>query len=111
MNSRQIDTSVTVKDLQTVVLGGLITTREVIETSRVPLLGSIPLLGNFFSYESSETERVELVVFLTVAIQHENGLTDDQREMFDETSFGMFDREQPSTLKQRLAYSLPEPAY
>ena len=66
INSRQIDTSVTVKDRQTVVLGGLITTREAEVTSKVPFLGDIPLLGSVFEHETTSMEKVDLAVFLTV---------------------------------------------
>jgi len=82
INSRQIDTSVTTQDGRTIVLGGLITTREVDTKNQVPFLGKIPLLGNLFRHRSTETERVDLVVFLTVSILREDGLTEEEREMF-----------------------------
>ena len=88
INSRQIDTTVSVKDRQTVALGGLFTTRETRDTSRVPVLGSLPVLEHLFSYDSRSTERVDLVVFLTVAIVGEQGLTDAQREMFERAATG-----------------------
>jgi type II secretory pathway component GspD/PulD (secretin) len=83
INSRQIDTSVTVKDGQTVVLGGLITTREARTHSSVPFLGAVPLLGRLFQHTAVKTERVDLVVFLTVRIVREAGLTESQRKLFE----------------------------
>lgn len=83
INSRQIDTSVTVRDRQTVVLGGLFTTREVEQASRVPFLGDVPVLGKLFEHQSKTTERVDLVVFLTVTLVQEDGLTEEQRTMFE----------------------------
>ncbi len=86
INSRQIDTNITVKDGQTVVIGGLITTREVDTDTSVPYLRRIPLLGRLFESSARVEERVDLVVFLTVRIEQENGLTDAQRRLFDRTT-------------------------
>jgi len=86
INSRQIDTSVTAQDSQTIVLGGLFTTREVEESTRVPYLSAVPLLGNLFEHESTVMERVDLVIFLTVTIVKEDGLTNSQQTMFNESS-------------------------
>ena len=87
INSRQIDTNITVKDGQTVVIGGLITTREVDTDTSVPYLSRIPVLGRLFQSSNREEERVDLVVFLTVRIEQENGLSDAQRRLFDRTTF------------------------
>jgi type IV pilus assembly protein PilQ len=81
INTRQIDTSVTAKDNQTVVLGGLITTREEEVVDKVPFLGSIPLLGKLFRHQSTRNERVDLVVFLTVTILKDGALSEADREM------------------------------
>lgn len=83
INSRQIDTMVTVKDRQTVVLGGLFTTREAQDSSNVPFFSSIPFVGRLFEHEGRTMERVDLVVFLTVTIVQDHGLTDEQRTMFE----------------------------
>ncbi len=85
INSRQIDTLVTVEDGQTVVIGGLITTRDVETQSSVPFFGSLPILGRLFQHKSHATERVDLVVFLTVSIAQERGLTPEQRRLFKDT--------------------------
>lgn len=110
INSRQIDTAVTVKDSQTVVLGGLITTRGVEERSRVPFLGSLPVLGKLFSHSSTRVERIDLVIFLTVAIIREHGLTDAQREMFQETAPGG-DPLRTTSVGTQLEYSPSAPQY
>jgi general secretion pathway protein D len=62
---REAETTVTVKDNETVVLGGLITTREESREQKVPLLGDIPLLGWLLRNESMDTQRTELLVILT----------------------------------------------
>lgn len=88
INSRQIDTAITVKDGQTVVLGGLITTRDSEETRSVPYLGAVPLLGKLFTHKAKSRERVDLAIFLTVTIVRDSGLTEAQQEMFETASLG-----------------------
>ncbi len=65
---RQITTSATVWDGQTVVLGGLISDDVRRTRDKVPVLGDIPLLGRLFRSESSGTAKKNLVVFVTAKI-------------------------------------------
>ena len=58
-------TTVSAADGQTVVLGGLITTRDVTIERRVPLLGEIPILRNLFRYDATIKRRTELLIILT----------------------------------------------
>ncbi|MFZ0243445.1 MAG: type II secretion system secretin GspD [Desulfobacterales bacterium] len=62
---RTIDTSVQVKDSQTVVIGGLIEDSPSRSETKVPLLGDIPLLGRLFTYETQSHQKTNLLVFLT----------------------------------------------
>jgi type IV pilus assembly protein PilQ len=111
INTRQIDTSVTAKDSQTVVLGGLITERESVATNRVPFLGSVPLLGKLFTHESTQLERVDLVVFLTVTILRDGlgELSDADREMLSR-SYSDASGAPPGT-RSALEYSPATPQY
>ncbi len=67
-NQSTISTQILASDGQTVVLGGLI--REDIQDSeqRVPILGSIPLLGHFFKFQSTDYRKANLMVFLRAQI-------------------------------------------
>ena len=67
-NTREIRTTVIVEDQQTLVLGGLID--ESVRSSReqVPLLGSIPVLGQLFRYDSTDRVKQNLMVFLQPTI-------------------------------------------
>ncbi len=62
---RATRTSVVVKDKQTVVIGGLMQERDEEITTKVPLLGDIPLLGWLFKYKSIQKTKINLLVFLT----------------------------------------------
>ena len=67
-NQRTIDTTVIVEDGGILVLGGLIedTLRE--STQKVPILGSIPLLGALFRNRSVDKVKTNLMVFIRPTI-------------------------------------------
>lgn len=109
INSRQIDTSVTAKDSQTVVLGGLFTTREVDEKSGIPYLSAVPLLGGLFESETTTVERVDLVIFLTVTIIQDGGLTAAQQEMFNDSTVDEKVMLDPAKPQSRLGFSSTGP--
>jgi general secretion pathway protein D len=62
---RQTNTTVTVKNGQTIVLSGIRTESEAMIERKVPLLGDIPILDLVFSSKSENTVVSELVVFIT----------------------------------------------
>ena len=62
---RTVDTTVIVKDQQTVVIGGLIDDATTRSESKVPVLGDVPLLGWLFKKQSDEIVKTNLYVFLT----------------------------------------------
>ncbi|HEX6550416.1 MAG TPA: hypothetical protein VF117_07055, partial [Gammaproteobacteria bacterium] len=67
-NKREIKTSVLAKDHEIVVLGGLIDHDLIESEQRVPVLGSIPLLGNLFRYRSTQNTKRNLMVFIQPTI-------------------------------------------
>jgi general secretion pathway protein D len=64
----QAETTVVVADEQTIVLGGLITKTTENITSKVPILGDIPIVGHAFRYDQHSHRRTELLIFLTPRI-------------------------------------------
>jgi len=62
---RTIETTIIVKDKNTVVIGGLIDDSMTQTTYKVPCLGDIPLLGWLFRTDSRAKEKTNLYVFLT----------------------------------------------
>jgi general secretion pathway protein D len=64
LSRRQISSVITVKDGSTVIMGGLISTKNDVETNKVPLLGDIPGLGMLFKREgiTKKTEEIVLVI-------------------------------------------------
>lgn len=75
---RKAETSVVVRDGNTIVIGGLIRDDLVKTVSRVPILSSIPILGNLFRSESNRSEKTNLLIFLT---PHIIANTQDIREV------------------------------
>lgn len=67
-NSRTAETTVAVKDGETVIIGGLITTTDTESESKVPVLGDVPGLGVFFRTTSRSKTRTELLIALTPQI-------------------------------------------
>lgn len=65
ISKRTVDTVVTVKDGQSVVIGGLIQTSDEERNSKVPILGDIPIIGLPFRTKKNEINKTELLVILT----------------------------------------------
>jgi type II secretory pathway component GspD/PulD (secretin) len=64
-SKRSADTTVVVKDRQTMVIGGLIRDNVTTATSKVPLLGDIPILGWLFKFKTTKVEKTNLMIFIT----------------------------------------------
>jgi general secretion pathway protein D len=67
-NERKIQTKVLAGDGRTVVLGGLIKDNVQDGTQRVPVLGSIPLLGRLFRNDAVEVTKTNLLIFIRPTI-------------------------------------------
>jgi len=64
-NVRKMNTAVTIEDGSTLALGGLIKEQLETFTDRVPLLGSIPLVGRLFRSEGERSIKRNLLIFVT----------------------------------------------
>jgi general secretion pathway protein D len=67
-NKRAIETTALVDNNQIIVLGGLVDEDTQDSVSKVPLLGSVPILGKLFQSSSSTTVKKNLMVFLRPTI-------------------------------------------
>ncbi|MFI5105718.1 MAG: type IV pilus secretin PilQ, partial [Terriglobales bacterium] len=68
LDTQQATTQVLVADGGTVVIGGVVQTQNNLAIAQVPLLGSIPILGNLFKHQSVKTSTQELIFFITPKI-------------------------------------------
>jgi type IV pilus assembly protein PilQ len=77
-NIRQLDSGlVRLRDGQTLILSGIIQDQNVAATSKVPILGDIPILGALFRNTTRTNQRSEVIVLLTPQI-----LDDSQNASF-----------------------------
>lgn len=68
--SRSVKTRITVNDGETATLGGLVKEDNITKTQKVPLLGSIPLLGSaLFTNNSKQKTTTDLIIMITPHIQ------------------------------------------
>ncbi len=65
VTTTQAETSVTVKDGTTIIIGGLIKDQRTSTVDKIPFLGDIPIVGQAFQKTVKEVQKQELVVFLT----------------------------------------------
>jgi type IV pilus assembly protein PilQ len=65
---RKAQTLVRVKNGQTVVIGGMLSSNESKTVRKVPLLGYIPIIGWLFTSVSSSRSNTDLVIFITPTI-------------------------------------------
>jgi type IV pilus assembly protein PilQ len=61
----EVNTTLLVKDGETVVIGGVIRSKDGKVERKVPLLNAIPLFGRLFSYSAKTLDKTEILVFVT----------------------------------------------
>jgi general secretion pathway protein D len=74
-NKRTIKTTILIEDGGIIVLGGLMQDSVTESEDRVPVLGSIPLLGNLFKSRSGSRQKTNLLVFLRPKILRDQSAT------------------------------------
>jgi len=65
ISTRDTQTTVHLRDAQTLVIGGLIQENEQRSFSKIPLLGDLPLIGKAFRNDNTTTTRNELIIVVT----------------------------------------------
>ncbi len=120
ISNRDVSTTVTVEDGQTLMIGGLISKRTIETIRKVPILGDIPLLKEIFSETRKEDKKTTLFIALTPHIvdvpsdvarldkpykeflQGHQNLRDSQVERHDT-------RPSPYTLRNANRHEVPDP--
>ena len=70
VRKRKITTSITLKDRETAVLGGLVKETNSKTNAKIPLLGDLPLIGWLFKNSKIDRKKSNLIVFITPHIIH-----------------------------------------
>jgi len=76
---RTIETQVTIADGSTIGMGGLINERIESFEDKVPVLGSLPMVGRLFRSEGERVVKRNLIMFVTANIIDPNGMVDSSR--------------------------------
>ena len=80
---RQVDTTVSVDDGRTIVIAGLTRQDELESESRVPILGSIPLLGWLFRRTQTRTERTDVLILVTPTVVSDRASAEAMRKRWE----------------------------
>ena len=64
-STRELNSDVIVENGQTIIIGGLISKKSLLSSSKVPGLGDIPLFGNLFKSNHKENDKTNLFIFIT----------------------------------------------
>ena len=68
INTNALNTSVLVKDGDTIVLGGVFREETTTIETKTPILGDVPYLGRLFKRTNNDNRRTELLIFITPRI-------------------------------------------
>ena len=74
ISRREVETNVKVYDGQSVVIGGMLTDRQIRRDDQYPILGDIPILGRLFTNDSTFIEKDNLLVSVTSRLISGDGL-------------------------------------
>src|SRR5512146_700941 len=110
---RSMETTTIAKDLQTLVIGGLVRDNILLTENKVPFLGDIPLLGWLFRSQSRQTQKLNLLVFLTpTLVKDELDIVELNARKAAELGTLQRDNriEEPTRLKQDVLEKLERPA-
>ena len=86
ISQRQAETSATVRDGDSFVIGGLTQDENITNKSKIPVLGDIPLVGQAFRTDRNTRSKTELYIIVTPHIVHRVGtqaLTTPRQEPYD----------------------------
>jgi len=91
LSTRRADTEFELKDGQSFVIAGLLDNRVTDIYNKVPGLGDIPILGNFFRSKNQQKSNTELMVLCTVhrvsASTQDQTLPNNPRKFLDKKEF------------------------
>ena len=109
---RSMETTTIAQDLQTLVVGGLVRDNITLSEKKIPLLGDIPWLGWLFKSQNRQTEKLNLLVFLTPhLVRDEADMAElNARKARDVNTLQRENRiEEPTKLKQDILERLEPP--
>ncbi len=82
LSTRTAESTVELGDGQSFVVAGLVSNQEQYELSKVPILGSLPILGNLFKSKDDKVQRTDLIVIVTPEITMPLGPNDAKPDIY-----------------------------
>jgi general secretion pathway protein D len=104
ITKRSFSTTVTVPDKSTVIISGLIREDMVKQEARVPVLGSIPVLGALFRTTTMRKQRTNLLVFVTPHVVTDMARAEERKRVWEENtdlSLPVIDPRAPTVKKKK----------
>lgn len=86
ISTQKVDTQVVIKDNETVAIGGLIKEKDIKDNTKVPFLGSLPIIGNAFRSKETSKEKRNLLIFITANIVNDKNfkqITEEKEKEFE----------------------------
>jgi type II secretory pathway component GspD/PulD (secretin) len=84
VDTRKAKSSLLLKDGQLVILGGLRRQEKTKEVDQIPILGDLPIVGEFFKSTNTVVRNSELIVFLSPHIYKGEPIPDDAMSKYRE---------------------------
>ncbi|MSP54551.1 MAG: type II secretion system protein GspD [Myxococcales bacterium] len=112
-SKRKTENVVVVQDNQTIVIGGLIGNTDTKGSSKIPILGDIPLIGFLFRGKTDTERKTNLLIFLTPHVINEPSDLEEvyrvkmaQREEFLRRFYGKSREEQEAEFRSLMTGSM-----
>ncbi len=99
IGKQELNTTVTIADRSTIVLGGLISESKTVDDAGFPVLKNIPILGNAAKNQTKTKVRTELMIFIQPIVVH------GDQDAVDSS----YDEDIRSDIGQEAAQVFPEP--
>ncbi|MEQ1842933.1 MAG: hypothetical protein ABL994_21235, partial [Verrucomicrobiales bacterium] len=99
IGKQELNTTVTVANRSTIILGGLISESKEETDAGIPFLKNIPILGNAAKSTNVNKERSELMIFIQPVVVHGN----------NEAVASSYDEDVRSEIGETAAQTFPEP--
>ncbi len=99
---RKVDTSLTVKHGQTIIIGGLMREQTEVGVNGVPYLSKIPVIGFLFGKDKNEVKKTELILLITPRVIVSSDDVDSISEEF---------RQKVADMKERIAKTKEKPPF
>lgn len=97
LSTREAEAVIHVSNGMTMVIGGLLNSEDSKTVSKIPLLGNIPILGEFFKHTTRSRDKRELMILITPHLVGEDTqarMSDTMKEAFNEgqTEYGSLNK-------------------